>query len=186
MVERMIDPTEGPSIAALVTPWTPDTTLVHLDAALKKDGYRARTPGALPPGYRAHAGELVQLKLVTLAKTGLTGVLVVEIARVFHVLRLLSAAAPTEVLVGWRRFSGFEPVAKVYWGGKGQWKDGEDPDHESEYHLPRQPPAELRYPTPPRVPLTANELTALLLPVVRPLSVAEASAAWVLKDSALA
>lgn len=182
----MSDPTEGPSIAAIVTPYTPDTALAALDAGLKKDGYVRRAAATLPPGYKTHAGEIVQAHALALPKSGLSAIVFVEVPRIFHALRWMTAAAPSEVLVGWRRFSGFEPVAKIYWAGKGQWKDGEDPDHESEYHLPRQPPAELRYPTPPRVPLTASELTALLLPIVKPLTAAAATHRWVLKDSPLA
>lgn len=187
------DPTEGPSIAAIVTPWAPQTALNELGQALAKDGYLTRAE-APPSGYKPHAGELVQAQLFAVGKSGLTAIVPVEVGRVFHVARLLSAHMKGEVIVGWRRMSGFYPTAKVFWAGRPQWKDGDDPDHEVDFHVPKSQPAELRFPGPARVPLTADELTALLLPVVQPLrSVWTAKplapgavfGAWVLKSSAL-
>ena len=187
------DPTEGPSIAAIVTPWTPQTALAELGAGLGADGYlhRAEPP---PSGYRPHTGELVQVQAFPIGRSGLSAIVPVEVGRVFHVARLLSAHAKGEVLVGWRRMSGFYPTAKVFWAGRPQWKDGEDPDHEVDYHVPKSQPAELRWPGPPRVPLTADELTRLLLPVVTPIKsvwtappIAPGAVfgAWILRSSAL-
>ncbi|MCC6624064.1 MAG: hypothetical protein IT385_22605 [Deltaproteobacteria bacterium] len=188
------DPTEGPSIAAIVTPWTPQTALAELGIALGKDGYVPRAE-PLPQGYRPHAGELVQAQAFGIARSGLCAIVPVEVGRVFHVARILSAHAATDVLVGWRRMSGFYPTAKVFWAGRPQWKDGEDPDHEVDYHVPKSQPAELRWPGPARVPLTASELTELLLPIVTPIKSVWTSkpiapgalfGAWLLRSSALA
>ena len=187
------DPTDGPSVAAIVTPWSPDTALANLAQGLARDGYNAR-PGPLPSGYRAHAGELVQAQVVSLPRAGLSAIVPVEVGRVFHIARLLSGQTPTEVLVGWRRMSGFYPTAKVFWAGRPQWKDGEDPDHEVDFNVPRSQPAELRFPSPARVPMVASELTAVLLPILRPLVSAWKSppllpgaliGAWLHRSSAL-
>jgi len=195
MVCRMsfADPTEGPSIAAIVTPWTPQTALSELAIALGKDGYVARAE-ALPSGYKAHAGELVQVQAFGIARTGLSAIVPVEVGRVFHVARILSGHTTGEVLAGWRRMSGFYPAAKVFWAGRPQWKDGEDPDHEVDYHVPKSQPAELRWPGPARVPLTARELSELLLPIVtpiksvwtaKPLAPGAVFGAWILRSSPL-
>lgn len=190
----MSDPTDGPSIAAIVTAWTPQTALGELARALAREGYLARE-APLPPRYKAHQGEIVQAQAFSLGKSGLTAIVPVEVGRAFHLARTLSTGVPTEVLVAWRRFSGFEPTSKVFWAGRPQWKDGEDPDHEVDYHVPKSRPAELRMPSPARVPMTEPELTKLLLPVVKPITSAWTSAAlapgaisgaWILRSSAIA
>ncbi|MFO0748640.1 MAG: hypothetical protein U1F43_23710 [Myxococcota bacterium] len=189
-----VDPTEGPSIAAIVTAWTPQTALAELAKALVKDGYVARAE-PIPPSYKLHQGELVQAQAFALGKVGLSAIVPVDVGRAFHVARVLSVGVPGEVLVAWRRFSGFEPTSKVFWSGRPQWKDGADPDHEVDYHVPKSRPAELRMPSPARVPLTCAELTALLLSVVKPITSAWTSAAlapgaisgaWILRSSPIA
>jgi hypothetical protein len=161
---------EGPSIACVVAPYDPDTTLERCHAALLREGYAPRTT-ALPPTYRAAQGEWLGLAIYALPgpRPGATSVIVpTDVSQVFQFAMWLSRAFPDDILAGFRRLSGFEPVAKIVFAGKPQWKDGRDPDHEVYFDVPTSRPAEVRLPSPARIPLTAFELGVVLLGHLRP------------------
>lgn len=162
---------DGPSLAAIVVPWDLATTRQRVAVALTAQGLRPRT-SPLPRGYRPTPGEFVGLALRALPDHGAaklrgpshpnTAIVAGEVARVFHLAMWLSKSHPDEILVAWRRFAGFEACAKILWGGKPRWKDGEDPDHELGFALPQGPPVDLRPPGEARVPTTRSALDPLL------------------------
>jgi hypothetical protein len=172
MVPRMHD---TPSIAALVVPWDPGSALERLGRALAARGLLPHKT-ALPVGYKPAPSEwigAVALPLPPLrrGRESLPNAAIVstDVARVFTLAMWLSASQPEDVIVAWRRFAGFEPCTKVFWGGMPRWKHGEDPDHEVAFQLPQGQPAEVRPPTDPRVPLDATLIGSMLAAVVKPL-----------------
>jgi hypothetical protein len=166
---------EDPSIAALIVPWDTASALERLGRALAARGLTPHKT-ALPAGYKPAPNEWVgaiALPLPPLRRGREShpnaAIVSTEVARVFTLAMWLSASQPEDVIVAWRRFSGFEPCTKVLWGGMPRWKHGEDPDHEIAFVLPQGQPAEVRPPTEPRVPLDAELITSLLVPIVKPL-----------------
>lgn len=185
---------ERPSVAAIVAPWDPPLARERVAAAMRSLGMTAFAQ-ALPRGYRPAPGEYIGLTYRALpshqvGRASHPNVALVssDVARIFHLAMSLSQSHPDEVLVAWRRFSGFEPVIKVLWGGKPRWRDGEDHDHELGYVLPKAPPAELKAPGEFRVPITAVSVTALLDAVVAPVrdALAEGGESWLSRRSPLA
>ncbi len=185
---------DGPSIAAIVVPWSLEETRLRIATMMTGRGFSKRT-NPLPASYRPLPTEWVGLAYIELPKrqvartlTANTGIISSDVARIFHFAVTLSAAHPSEVFSAWRRFSGFDPCAKVLWGGRPRWKDGEDHDHEGDFYIPTSPPTDLRPPSEARVPLTALELSAVLLPVVTPLRdpLAAKGDSWLHRSSALA
>lgn len=184
---------EGPSIAALVVPWDPASALERVARALSARGMVPhRAP--LPAGYVPAPGEWLGALALPLPPLGRGRDLVpnaalisTDVPGIFTLAMWLSAANPDEVIVGWRRFSGFEPCAKVFWGGKPRWKEGDDPDHEVGFAVPRGAPAELRPPSEPRVPLEVAALSRMLLAIVKPLRepIKAGGAAWLHERSML-
>lgn len=185
---------EGPSIAAIVVPWDLDSAQDRVATALRALGMSPYTT-PLPRGYKPTPGEFVGLVYHRLPPHPVgrtahanTALVSTEVARIFHLAMTLSEHHPDVILSAWRRFSGFEPVAKVLWGGKPRWKDGEDHDHEIGFVLPREQPAEMRLPGEACVPLTSATLTPLLLACVKPVADACAAGgqAWLSRKSPLA
>lgn len=184
---------EGPSIAAIVVPWDPASALERVGRALAARGmvpHRA----TLPAGYVPTPGEwlgALALPLPPLRRGREhfpnAALISSDVPGIFTLAMWLSAANPDEVIVGWRRFSGFDPCAKVFWGGKPRWKDGDDPDHEVGFAVPKGAPAEVRPPSEPRVPLEAATLSGLLISIVKPLRepIKAGGAAWLHERSML-
>lgn len=185
---------ERPSVAAIVAPWDLSLARERVATAMRALGMKAFAQ-PLPRGYRPAPGEYIGLTYKNLPGFQVgrhshpnVALVSTDVARIFHLAMSLSQSHPDEVLAAWRRFSGFEPVAKVLWGGKPRWRDGEDHDHEIGYVLPRTQPAELKVPGELRVPVTASSLTAILDAVVAPLSdpLAEGGESWLSRRSPLA
>ena len=185
---------EGPSIAAIVVPWDLAHARTRVASAMRALGL-APHPTPLPRGYRPAPGEFIGLVYRGLPAYSAgrhthanTALISTDVARIFHIAMGLSQGHPDEVLVAWRRFSGFEPVVKVLWDGKPRWREGEDHDHEIGFVLPKEPPAELRAPSEARVPLTRAALTPILLATVAPVkdAHAEGGEAWLSRRSPLA
>ncbi len=185
--------TDAPSIAALIVPWDPGSAVERLSRALAKRGLSPYSR-PLPAGYRPAPGEWVGAVLLPLppVRRGRdsypnSAVVPADVARVFDLAMWISAAHPDEVIVGWRRFAGLEPCAKVLWGGKPRWKDGDDPDHEVAFEVPRGQPAEVRPPAEPRVPLECEHITSLLRAIVHPLKdpIRQGGVAWLHASSIL-
>lgn len=186
--------TDGPSIAAIVAPWDPAGTLERLGRALVARGMRPHV-APLPAGYKPAPSEWIGATTLPLAPhrrgreaSPNAALVTTDVPRIFHFALQLSAAYPDEVFAVWRRFSGLEPVAKIVWGGRPRWKEGDDPDHEVAFPVPIGQPAEVRPPSEPRVPLELSALTAMLAPIVRPLKdpIAARGAAWLAQSSRLA
>lgn len=184
---------DAPSIAALIVPWDPASSLERIGRALAKRGF-SPYPRALPTGYRPAPGEWIGAQTLPLPpmrrgreSAPNCAVVSAQVARIFELAMWISEAHPEDVLVGWRCFSGFEPCLKVFWGGKPRWKHGEDPDHEVPYDLPQGAPAELHPPRAARVPLDLDHVTSLLRPIVHPLKepVRQGGAAWLHRSSRL-
>jgi hypothetical protein len=185
---------DGPSIAAIVVPWSLEETRIRIATLMGARGFAKRlTP--MPTGYRPLPTEWVGLAYIELSKRQVaravipnTAIVLTDVARIFHFALTLSTAHPEEIVSAWRRFSGFEPCAKVLWGGRPRWKDGEDQDHEGDFYIPSSPPTDLRWPSEARVPLTAAELSGMLLPLVKPLRdpLALKGESWLHKSSPLA
>lgn len=185
---------EGPSIAAIVVPWDLPAARQRVAAALTASGLvRRDTP--LPRGYKAAPGEYVGLAYHPLPPLQLgrqshpnTALVSVDIARIFHLALTISTGLPDDVLVAWRRFAGFEPCAKVIWGGRPRWREGEDHDHEVTWVVPRALPAEQRPPGEIRVPTSLDALSSVLVKVVSPLKDAHAAGGegWLKRTSPVA
>ncbi len=163
---------DGPSIAAIVVPWEVSVTRERVATALTSQGLLPRKE-PLPKGYKPAPNEWVGLVYLALPERAIrreswanTAIIPVDIARVFHLAMWFSKSHPDDLMVAWRRFSGFSPCAKILWGGKPRWKEGEDHDHEIGFTLPQSAPAELRPPGEARVPLTLEGLTPLLQSIV--------------------
>jgi hypothetical protein len=185
---------EGPSIAAIVVPWDLTGARERVASAMRALGMRPHGE-RLPRGYRPAPGEFIGLAYHALPHHQVgrqaypnTALVSTDVARIFHLAMGLSQGHPDDIICAWRRFSGFEPVAKVLWGGKPRWRDGEDHDHEIGFVLPREQPLELRPPGEARVPLTVAALTPLLLARVAPLrdAHAEGGESWLSRKSPLA
>ena len=164
----MIDRDELPSVSAvLFNEPDLDEAVRRLDAALKQRRY-GRWDQALPGGYPA--APLEWLGFVVVPLEGLDAVVVAphDPGSVFELATWLSAAWPDELLVAWRRFRGGEPVAKFLVGGSPRWKDGDDPDHEVGWRVPRLPPVELRVPPRRHLPDTARAAEELLEGLLAP------------------
>jgi hypothetical protein len=185
---------DGPSIAALVVPWGLEEARKRLARMLAGRGFSPRAK-PLPLGYRPLPTEWLGVSYVALparlsGREGRanTAIVTTDIGRIFHFALIVSATHPGEVLVAWRRFSGFEACAKVLWDGRPRWKDGEDPDHEGDFFIPTAPPSDLRPPSEPCVPLTCAELTAILGPRIVPLRepLAVGGESWIHRSSPIA
>lgn len=185
---------DRPSVAAIVAPWDSSLARERVAAAMRSLGMQAFAQ-ALPRGYRPAPGEYIGLTYrpmpvhqVGRATHANTALISSDVARIFHLAMSLSLSHPDEVLVAWRRFSGFEPVIKVLWGGKPRWREGEDHDHELGYVLPQAPPAELKAPGEFRVPVSSSSLTAILDSLVTPVrdALAEGGESWLSRRSPLA
>lgn len=185
---------DAPSIAAIVAPWDPASALERLGRALAARGMRPH-PKPLPAGYKPAPSEWIGLVTLPLAPhrrgrdaTPNTAIVTTDVPRIFHFALQLSTAFPDEVLAVWRCFSGLDPVAKVVWGGRPRWKEGDDPDHEVAFPVPIGQPAEVRPPSEARVPLELAALTPMLAPIVKPLRdpIAARGAAWLSTSSRLA
>jgi hypothetical protein len=148
------------SCAALFLPRDLREASTFLSEGLRAEGYR---PSSGPPRPRPYAfpGEWVELQTLALPESSaLTLVVVQDTARVFELACALSRREPGCVFSVWRRFRGFPPVVKVFWGGQPQWKDGDDHDHEVFYAVPRKPSAEARPPAPLLCPASATAIEA--------------------------
>ncbi len=157
---------QGPSLAALLLPTSVDAGSALLLAALAADGFRP-TPRAVPKAERRFPDESVTLQLAPgpdsgspSARTPTTIAMSPDVARIFFLAVTVSAGAPDIVFTALRCFAGFDPVLKVFFSGKPQWKDGEDPDHEVFHPVPRHQPAELRVPGAIAVPIEAEAALA--------------------------
>jgi len=184
---------DGPSIAALIVPWDAASALDRVGKALAKAGLQPYTK-PLPAGYRAAPNEWIGARALPLPafKRGReahpnAAIVSTDVARIFDFAMQISAAHPDEVFVGWRRYSGFEPCAKIIWGGKPRWKEGEDADHEVTYPVPQGEPAEMRPPNEAKVPLQLDVVSGMLVPIVKPLKdpLAVGGAAWLSQSSML-
>ncbi len=142
-----------PSVSAMLLPQTPANALVTIARGLQAEGYRP-TRQAIPKSQHNFPGETAEFHLVAVGDgpAPLTLVVPSDPSRVFHLAVEISKGSKDMVFTAWRRFSGFAPVAKVFFDGKPQWKNGEDADHEVFYPVPTAPPAELRVPGPIATP----------------------------------
>jgi hypothetical protein len=156
------------SCAALFLPLDATGAATLIAGALHAEGYR---PAAGPARPRPHAfpGEWLELQRLAVPlpdacapseATAVTLFVVQDTARVFELACAISRREPACVFSAWRRFRGFPPVVKVFWGGQPQWKDGDDHDHEVFYAVPRKPSAEARPPGPVLCPVSAPAIEA--------------------------
>jgi hypothetical protein len=164
------------SCAALLLPLDRAASASFLTHTLRAESYAPATGPARPRPY-AFPGEWVEVQLFVPpplelaeglpgppppAERPMTVAVVQDTARVFELACALSRRDPSRVFAAWRRFRGFPPVCKVFWGGQPQWKDGDDHDHEVFFAVPRKPPVECRPPGPIAVPTSAAAIDAAL------------------------
>ncbi|TNF35239.1 MAG: hypothetical protein EP329_06405 [Deltaproteobacteria bacterium] len=162
----MIDRDDLPSVSAvLLAEQDLAEAIRRLDHALRERRYK-RWDQPLPRGYPAAPLEWIGFLVAPLPAARAVAFVPHDPGAVFDLATWLSAAWPDELLVAWRRFRGGEPVAKFLVGGAPRWKDGDDPDHEVAWHVPRLPPAELRVPPRKHLPDSAVAVEELLEGVV--------------------
>jgi hypothetical protein len=153
---------DGPSLSALLLPFSVHDAAAWLRDALAADGFRPATK-PVPKSERRFPDESISLDLVAgpdsgppSARTPTTIAVSVDVARIFFLAQILSTRSRETVFSALRCFAGFEPVLKVFFSGGPQWKDGEDPDHEVFHAVPRTQPAELRVPGAIAIPTEAD------------------------------
>ena len=187
----------APSAAVILVP---DHDLAALEDLLARalEGRRYVRRDAPPPkGWRVAGDEWLGFALDQARRTsrsdteGRAGVVIPEaLDQVFVVARWLSAALGDRPVVAWRRFMGLPPVLKVVVRGTPLFKDGVDPDHEVDWPVPTEPPADLPLPRNVGLPGSAAEVPAALGASLRPYSAALQAGArrvgWVQRGSPLA
>ncbi|MGM0577556.1 MAG: hypothetical protein ACQEXJ_17660 [Myxococcota bacterium] len=182
-----------PTAAALLLPGvTADEAAAWLDETLRDHGYEPCTE-APPPGVPLAEDEWLGFVVGEQPRAGMAVVLAEDPSAVFRVATWLSARRRESPLAAWRRYLGGAPVLKHLLGGRPLWKDGDDPDHEVLYDVPRARPADAPSPEEAGLPERAGDLEPILGSALRSYREAIASPrpgertlAWLRADSPLA
>ncbi|MCA9513835.1 MAG: hypothetical protein KC635_02730 [Myxococcales bacterium] len=184
-----------PSVAAiLLGGHPPDEIAARVDQAFLARRYK-RAPGPAPRGYPLAPGEWVGALVTPLPGEPLVAVITSDMGLFFEHARWVSAAFEDELVIAWKRLRGdAAAVAKFLVDGTPLWKDGKDPDHEVDWHVPAKPSVEARLPHRGALPETAAGASAVLAAsgVLRPFprdlvcGAQERVLCWIERSSSLA